>query len=79
MADGTEICYDGTGLETAAPREFVLRFMSSQNSFWDATHWSEDAIAVAFEEKFASSRRVRREQRVAGSFQFVIRPTVSFA
>ena len=53
MADGTEITYEGAGVEPAALREFVLRFMASQSSFWDALQWSDDSLAAAFEERFA--------------------------
>jgi predicted acetyltransferase len=79
MADGSEIRYEGVGVEPAALREFVLRFMSAQRNFWDATHWSEDALGVAFEKRFAQSVNVRREQRTDGSWQFVIRPRLAFA
>ena len=51
MADGTEIRHEGAGVEPAALREFVVRSMSALGSFWDATHWSEDALAVAFEKR----------------------------
>jgi hypothetical protein len=54
LADGTEFRYEGLGVEPRALCEFVLRVMSSQGTFWDATHWSEDRIARAFEKRFAS-------------------------
>jgi hypothetical protein len=37
MADGTEIRYEGAGVEPAALREFVVRSMSALGSFWDGT------------------------------------------
>ena len=61
----------------AAPRKFVVRFMSARGSFWDATHWSEHALAVAFEKRFAQKVDVRRKQRADGSWQFVIRPRLA--
>src|SRR5712692_8677976 len=79
MADGTEIRCEGAGVEPPALREFVVRSMSALGSFWDATHWSEDALAVAFEKRFAQSVDVRRKQRADGSWQFVIRPRLAFA
>ena len=78
MADGTEIRYEGAGVEPAALREFVVRSMSALGSNWDATRWSEDALAVAFEKRFAQSVDVRRKQRADGSWQFVIRPRLAF-
>ena len=44
MADGTEITYEGAGVEPAALREFVLRFMASQSSFWDALRSSSSSV-----------------------------------
>jgi len=41
-------------------------------------NWSEDALAVAFEKRFAQSVDVRRKQRADGSWQFVIRPRLAF-
>jgi hypothetical protein len=79
MADGTEIRYEGAGVEPAALREFVLRFMASQSSFWDAMQWSDESLAAAFEKRFDQKVEVKREPRSDGSTQFVIRPRLAFA
>ena len=79
MADGTEIRYEGAGIEPAALREFVLRFMASQSSFWDALQWSDESLAAAFEKRFDQKVEVKREPRADGSTQFVIRPRLAFA
>lgn len=79
MADGTEIRYEGVGVEPTALREFVLRFMSSQADSWNAMHWSDDRLADAFERRFGHKVDVRRERRADGSTQFVIRPRLAFA
>ena len=79
MPDGTEFLCEGLSLEPSALREFVLRFMSSQEASWNAMHWSEETLGAAFEERFGNKVKVRREARSDGRTVFVIRPSLSFA
>lgn len=79
MPDGTEFVCEGLSVEPSALREFVLRFMSSQEASWNVMHWSEESLGAAFEERFGKKVKVQREQRPDGASLFVIRPMLGFA
>ncbi len=74
MPDGSEVRYEGLSIEVNALREFVLRFMSSHNGWWDTNKWDDRALATDFERRFGEKVEVKREHRPNGFSAFIIRP-----
>ena len=79
MPDGTEVRYEGVGVEPNALREFVVRFMSAQAASWDAMQWADDDLASAFEKRFGRKVEVKHDRKADGSALFLIRPRLAFA
>ena len=72
MPDGSDVQCEVTGVDRAALREFVMRFMS-QSANWDVSGWDWTALADAFELRFGQPVIVQGRDREDGTTSVAIR------
>ncbi len=74
MPDGNEVRCEDLGIEANTLREFVVRFMSTHEGWWDTNKWDDRELASGFERRFGKKVAVERGRRPNGFTVFVIRP-----